>query len=198
MATRFFSPVAYQQPSERAPVASGSAGPPRSAEAPPSVQFATSINQVAREAGAASQAPTIALAAKNLDAASIALGLDIGLTRPLLAVAAIGAVAALVALAIYDGSKGAGVAVGAVLATANLWAFARIGTAALGRRGVGTPWILIAPLKLGLLFAAVVALLKAQIAGPIDFLVGYLALPVGIVISQLVGARAEMEQGPPL
>jgi hypothetical protein len=51
----------------------------------------------------------------------------------------------------------------------------------------------VAPLKLGVLFAAVVAVLKAQLAGPIDFLIGYLALPIGIVLAQLLGRRSPFE-----
>jgi hypothetical protein len=115
------------------------------------------------------------------------------LVRPVFAVAAVGAMAALGALIAFDRSRGAGVAVGAFLATANLWAFARIGTAVLRQSGNGLGWALVAPLKLGVLFAAVVAVLKSQLAGPIDFLIGYLALPIGIVLAQLLGRRSSFE-----
>jgi hypothetical protein len=164
------------------------------------VQFTTSISDAlasteARRPDPLGQSPTLPVGApettRRVRLASPSR--DIDLSRPLLAVATIGIVAAAAALAVFGRNRGLGVAIGAALATANLWAFARIGAAVLRRPGAGVPWALLAPIKLGLLFAAVVAVLKADLAGPIDFLVGYLALPVGIVLAQLLGGRSEFE-----
>jgi len=113
--------------------------------------------------------------------------------RPLFAVAAVGVLTALVTVAIFDRERGAGVAVGAVLATANFWIFSRIGTAVLRRPERGPSFALVAALKLAVLFSAVLAVLKGQLAGPIDFLAGYLALPVGIVVAQLLGRRSFLQ-----
>ena len=46
-----------------------------------------------------------------------------------------------------------------------------------------------------LLFGAVALVLRAEFASPIGFLVGYLALPIGIVISQFFGLRHDFENG---
>jgi hypothetical protein len=85
--------------------------------------------------------------------------------------------------------------IGAFLATSNLWAFTRIGTASFARRGIHTPWGLLAALKLVALFAAVALVLRTEYASPIAFLIGYLALPIGIVVSQFFGLRHDFENG---
>jgi hypothetical protein len=182
---------------QSAPPAGPSVAPPLAA-APPSVQLATAITNPASAethvVNPAAHAPTVAVSARDLGDRDEPTGMDIDLARPLFTVAAVGAIAALCALIAVDRTRGAGVAVGAVLATANLWVFARIGSAVMRRPGEGLGWVLIAPLKLGLLFAAVVALLKSQLASPIDFLIGYLALPIGIVLAQLIGRRSPFDR----
>jgi hypothetical protein len=90
---------------------------------------------------------------------------------------------------------GLSVAIGAFLATMNLWVFTRIGTAFFARRGINAPWGLIAVLKLIVLFGAVAVVLRSEFASPIGFLVGYLALPIGIVLSQFFGLRHDFENG---
>jgi lipopolysaccharide export LptBFGC system permease protein LptF len=142
----------------------------------------------------AAQGPTMALPSNaHSEADRAAASAHIELTRPLFAVAAVGVLTALVTLAIFDRERGAGVAVGAVLATANFWIFSRIGMAILRRPERSPSFALVAPLKLAFLFGAVLAVLKGQLAGPIDFLAGYLALPVGIVVAQLLGRRSFLE-----
>jgi hypothetical protein len=124
--------------------------------------------------------------------ASTRTGIELG--RPVFAVAAIGLVVALGALVVASVQAGIGVAVGATTATLNLWAFTRLGTAFLSRRGVRASWGILAGLKLILLFGAVSVILKMEIADPVSFLIGYLALPVGIVASQLLGLQPDFEE----
>jgi hypothetical protein len=120
-------------------------------------------------------------------------GIELG--RPLFAVAAIGILLGLGGLLIGGSRVALSVGVGAFLATANLWGFTKIGTAFFARRGISAPWGLIAGLKLVLLFGAVALVLRAEFASPIAFLVGYLALPIGIVVSQFFGLRHDFENG---
>jgi hypothetical protein len=124
--------------------------------------------------------------------ASTRAGIELG--RPVFAVAAIGLMLALGALILSGMPAGIGVVVGASTATLNLWAFTRLGSAFLSRRGVRASWGLLAGLKLIALFGAVSVILKMEVADPISFLVGYLALPVGIVASQLLGLQPDFEE----
>jgi hypothetical protein len=120
-------------------------------------------------------------------------GIELG--RPLFAVAAIGVAIALGALFFVGVHAGQGVAVGAATATLNLWAFTRIGTAFFSRRGMRASWGLLAGAKLLVLFGGVAVLLKMQITDPLMFLMGYLALPIGIVASQLLGLQPDFDEG---
>jgi hypothetical protein len=139
------------------------------------------------------QGATLALGSGAGQTAHRASVIDVQLLRPLFAVAAVGVFSALATVAVLDRQKALGVAIGALLATTNLWVFARIGAAALHRDGAGFPYSLLAPLKLAALFAVVIAVLETRVAGPIEFLAGYLALPVGIVVAQLLARRTSFE-----
>ena len=120
-------------------------------------------------------------------------GIELG--RPLFAVVAIAVLLALGALFIGGRPTGIGVGVGGLMAALNLWAFTRIGAAMLsGRRRRGA-WGLVAILKLFALFGAVFWILKRDLADPLSFLIGYLALPIGIVASQFLGLRADFGNG---
>jgi hypothetical protein len=120
-------------------------------------------------------------------------GIELG--RPLFAVAAIGVAIALGALFFAGAHAGQGVAVGAATAALNLWAFTRVGTAFFSRRGMRASWGLLAGAKLLVLFGGVAVLLKMQITDPLMFLMGYLALPIGIVASQLLGLQPDFDEG---
>ena len=87
-----------------------------------------------------------------------------------------------------------GVAIGATTATLNLWGFTRIGTTFFSRRGMRASWGVLAGLKLIALFGIVGVMLKMEIADPVSFLIGYVALPVGIVASQLLGLQPDFEE----
>src|SRR5262249_48308441 len=110
------------------------------------------------------------------------------------AVAVIGLMVALGALILSGVPAGIGVAVGAGTATFNLWAFTRLGSAFFSRRGVRASWGILARFKLIALFVAGSVILKMEVADPISFLIGYLALPVGIVTSQLLGLQPDFEE----
>ena len=119
-------------------------------------------------------------------------GIELG--RPVFAVAAIGALAALGAWSFAGAHAAGGVVIGATTATVNLWSFTRVGTAFFSRRGMRTSWGVLAGLKLIALFGIVGVMLEMQIADPVAFLVGYVALPVGIVASQLLGLQPDFEE----
>jgi hypothetical protein len=129
----------------------------------------------------------------SAELATTQAGIELG--RPLFAVAAIGVALSLGGLLIGGSRIALNTGIGAALATVNLWLFTRIGTGFFARRGIRAPFALLAPIKLIALFASVAMVLRADFANPIAFLVGYLALPIGIVVSQLVGLRQDFENG---
>jgi hypothetical protein len=120
-------------------------------------------------------------------------GIELG--RPLFAVVAIGILLAGGAWLLNGRPTGIGVGVGALIAALNLWAFTRIGTAMFSGQSRRSGWGLIALFKLLFLFGAVFGILKRDLADPVSFLIGYLALPIGIVASQFLGLRADFGNG---
>jgi hypothetical protein len=120
-------------------------------------------------------------------------GIELG--RPLFAVVAIAILLGVGAWLISGRETGIGAGIGGLTAVLNLWAFTRIGRAMLSspfRRG---SWAFLAMLKLLLLFGGVFVILKKDLADPLSFLIGYLALPIGIVASQFLGLRADIGNG---
>jgi hypothetical protein len=120
-------------------------------------------------------------------------GIELG--RPLFAVVAIAILLGVGAWLIRGRQTGIGAGIGGLTAVLNLWAFTRIGRAMLSspfRRG---SWGFLAVLKLLLLFGGVFVILKKDLADPLSFLIGYLALPIGIVASQFLGLRADLGNG---
>jgi hypothetical protein len=84
-----------------------------------------------------------------------------------------------------------GVAIGALVAAANL---AAIGFVVRGvMRGALVSWGALAALKFALLLFAVWIVLKNHWAGPLPLVLGYAALPLGIVVGQLTRAQARSE-----
>jgi hypothetical protein len=120
-------------------------------------------------------------------------GIELG--RPLFAVVAIGILLAGGAWLIYGRQTGIGVGIGALIASLNFWIFTRIGTAMVSGRSRRGGWGFVAMLKLLLLFGGVFGILKKDLADPLSFLIGYLALPIGIVASQFLGLRADFGNG---
>jgi hypothetical protein len=155
-------------------------------EAPPAVAIADQSELVAKRYSQSSP--------RSTELTETRPGIELG--RPLFAVVAIGVLLAFGAWLINGRQTAIGVGIGALVATLNLWAFTRIGKAMVSgqsRRGAG--WALVAVLKLLVLFGAVFGILKRDLADPVSFLIGYLALPIGIVASQFLGLRADFGNG---
>jgi ATP synthase I chain len=130
---------------------------------------------------------------KSGDLTTTRPGIELG--RPLFAVLAIGILLAVGAWLTHSRETGIGVGIGGLVAALNLWAFTRIGKAMFSGRRRSAGWAVVAMLKLLVLFGAVFGILKKDLADPLSFLVGYLALPIGIVASQFLGLRADFGNG---
>ena len=154
-------------------------------EAPPAVAIADQSDLMAKRYSQSS--PT------SSDLANTRPGIELG--RPLFAVVAIGILLAGGAWLINGRAAGLGVGIGALTASLNLWVFTRIGTAMVSGQGRRGGWGLVAVLKLLVLFGGVFAILQKDLADPLSFLIGYLALPIGIVASQFLGLRADFGNG---
>jgi hypothetical protein len=154
-------------------------------EAPPAVAIADQSDLIAKRYSRSSP--------QSNELTTTRPGIELG--RPLFAVVAIGILLAAGAWLIGGRQTGIGVGVGALIATLNLWAFTRIGTAMFSGQSRRGGWGVLAMLKLLVLFAAVFGILKRDLADPLSFLIGYLALPIGIVASQFLGLRADFGNG---
>jgi hypothetical protein len=99
------------------------------------------------------------------------------------------------AVLINGRQTGLGVGIGGLMAALNLWAFTRIGRAMFSGQRKRGAWGVVAMFKLFALFGAVFWILKNDLADPVSFLVGYLALPIGIVASQFLGLGADFGNG---
>ena len=117
---------------------------------------------------------------------------DHSLRAALWAVALSGAVLTLAAPFLLGKGGVVGVALGSLIAALNLWALTRVVRALMN--GAGLPWVLLGGAKLVALLALVALILKLEIAGLIPLAIGYGALPIGIVFSQLGSGRAATRQ----
>lgn len=113
---------------------------------------------------------------------------DQSLRSALWAIALTGAVLTLASPFLLGRDGVLGVALGALLAALNLWALARVVRALMN--GAGLPWVLLGGTKLLGLLALVALILKFEITTLIPLAIGYGALPLGIVFSQLGTARS--------
>jgi len=113
----------------------------------------------------------------------------------LVATLTIGGLFAVVALALQGYRFAVGVAAGALLSTANLWVISRVVAALLGRRGRPTFWALVGTGKAIALFGAVYLLVIARLADILPLVLGFGALPFGIVLVNLGAAAPEDEPG---
>jgi len=154
-------------------------------EPPPAVAIADQSDLVAKRYSQSS--PTA------IDLSTTRPGIELG--RPLFAVVAIGILLAGGAWFLKGQPVALGVGIGAAVAGLNLWVFTRIGTAMVSGQSRPAAWGLVALLKLLLLFGGVFVILKKDLADPVSFLIGYLALPIGIVASQFLGLRADFGNG---
>ena len=86
-----------------------------------------------------------------------------------------------------------GALLGGGIATLNLWALVRLVRVLFNARGPQLPWTLALTAKFALLLGAIFWLIRTELVDVIPLLVGYLALPVGIVAGQLRGAQPARE-----
>jgi hypothetical protein len=117
---------------------------------------------------------------------------DHSVRAALWAVALSGAVLTLGAPFVLGKGGVLGVALGSLIAALNLWALTRVVRALMN--GAGLPWVLLGGAKLFVLLALVAVILKLEIAGLVPLAIGYGALPIGIVLSQLGSGRAASRQ----
>lgn len=108
---------------------------------------------------------------------------------------AVGVLAAVVAGLSFGLRTGVGVALGAGLALGNLWAIRGLVGALVGRGGQAAFWALVGAAKLLLLLGVVYLLVFAGFADILPLVVGYGALPVGLVGAQVVAPAPRDERG---
>ncbi len=111
-----------------------------------------------------------------------------GTATALWSVAVVGVLLSVAAPFAIGSSSRLSVALGSLLALLNLWGLTRIVRAFLYPVGARAPWILFAMFKLAALFVGVWFLVRGGSAQLLPLLIGYAALPVGIVVSQLKSA----------
>lgn len=111
-----------------------------------------------------------------------------GIATALWSVAVVGVLLAVGAPFALGSASRLSVALGALLALLNLWGLLRIVRAFLYPVGARAPWVLFAMFKLAALFVGVWFLVRSGSAQVLPLLIGYAALPIGIVVSQLKSA----------
>ena len=87
------------------------------------------------------------------------------------------------------------VALGVLLAMGNLWAISRTVRGFLHPAGARSPWISLAMLKFAVMFLGVLFLVRGGYAKLLPLVIGYAAMPVGIVIAQLKSTAAPSGEG---
>jgi len=108
-----------------------------------------------------------------------------GMGRALWSVAIIGAATTLVAAVASGARPAVSVAFGAAIAVSNLWAIGLVVRGLLGPKRGSTPWALLAVAKFTVLIGGLYFLLKSGWVDLLPLLIGYGALPLGIVAGQL-------------
>ncbi|MFO0568343.1 MAG: hypothetical protein U0263_21965 [Polyangiaceae bacterium] len=115
--------------------------------------------------------------------------------RALWAVVLVGALATGGAFVMGGAPVARSVAVGAVVALGNLFAIGLVVRGILNGKKSRVPWPLVAVLKMTLLFGGLYLLLKSGFVSLLPLLVGYGALPIGIVAAQLGAPQPVEEEG---
>lgn len=119
-----------------------------------------------------------------------------GIATALWSVAVVGVLLTVGAPLLLGSGSRSSLALGATLAVGNLWAVARMVRGFLNPAGgVRSPWLSLAMLKFGLLFLGVLFLVRGGFAQILPLALGYAALPLGIVVSQLKTAAATPGEG---
>ena len=118
-----------------------------------------------------------------------------GIATAIWSVAIVGALLSLAAPTLLgDGSRGS-VALGVLLAIGNLWAISRTVRGFLHPAGARSPWISLAMLKFAVMFLGVLFLVRGGYAKLLPLVIGYAAMPVGIVVAQLKSAAVPSGKG---
>ena len=120
---------------------------------------------------------------------------QIGISSALRSVAVVGVLLTVASPLVFGFGSVLSVALGAGVAVFNLWAILRVVRAFLYPEGVRAPWILFAMFKLVALFVGVSFLVRSGSAQVLPLLIGFAALPLGIVVSQLKTAAPAPGQG---
>jgi hypothetical protein len=118
-----------------------------------------------------------------------------GIATAIWSVAIVGVALTLAAPTLLGEGSRLSVALGALLAMGNLWAIARTVRGFLHPAGARSPWISLAMLKFAVMFLGVLFLVRGGYAKLLPLVIGYAAMPVGIVISQLKSAAAPSGKG---
>jgi len=118
-----------------------------------------------------------------------------GIATAIWSVAIVGVVLTLAAPSLLGGGSRLSVAIGVLLAIGNLWAISRTVRGFLYPAAARSPWISLAMLKFAVMFLGVLFLVRGGYAKLLPLVIGYAAMPVGIVISQLKSAAAPSGKG---
>ncbi len=117
------------------------------------------------------------------------------LMTSLFAIASIGALG-VVAIGAWLGLRaGLSVGIGAATACLNLWSLGFLIRRWLQPGAQAAPWAVVTVLKFGVLIGLLYALVASGVAQPLPLILGFGALPLGIVAGQLGMNRAAREEG---
>jgi hypothetical protein len=119
----------------------------------------------------------------------------VGIRQTFIAVSILGIIGTIVALWLKGTVAARSVAIGAALAVANLWLLAQMVRGFLARKGTSAPWSIVAVLKFVLLFGAMYLLVRTRIVEILPCVFGFGALPIGIVLAEVLGVRGNSGQG---
>jgi len=119
----------------------------------------------------------------------------VGIRQTFIAVSILGIIGTIVALWLKGTVAARSVAIGAALAVANLWLLAQMVRGFLARKGASAPWSIVAVLKFVLLFGAMYVLVRTRIVEILPCVFGFGALPIGIVLAEVLGGRGNSGQG---
>ena len=118
---------------------------------------------------------------------------DATMTAAYVGVAGSGALLLAVACAFSGARTTAAVALGVVLAVSNLWVLERLVRVYLqSERG---RWAGVALVKAAVLFSAVFVLVKTGAVSVLPLVLGFAALPLGVVVGALWPTRSAREEG---
>jgi len=108
-----------------------------------------------------------------------------GIVTAIWAVALVGVLLTAATPVLLGAGMAQSVALGAALAVGNLWTLSRLVQTFLSGSGARLPWLVVSVFKFFGLFVLVAVLVKAGYAKVLPLMLGFAALPLGIVAAQL-------------